>query len=365
MAEAVFQVPQDTSLDSFGSISKITGNFLGDGSQKLAFQNSDWPGLKPKLKRSKPRCLDLSETYGRLTNNQGMQKFHQVTMYFRETKAFTNGVVTKEGADYGPFIITSNLPDTLTYKVGGSWNKPLDWTADSMLDLALRTASNNERSLRTMASTGLMWTNTEPLEIQFTIHAFDDTASDSNTNIQECLRILGAYTLPDEGDSIYRNVPAGVDLNFTVETDGKGKRPILGSSEGTKTINDFTTKGKKLDVLIGGMLFLESVVIKQFTVNYTNTKHMLLHNWQESELGYNAENWGVGQRLLPMTADITIVLTTLRGLSRVNYNKMLILNNEVGCGEYDNQHQSADETIAGNLDLRGTGAIGRQADKLV
>lgn len=367
MAEAKFVIPQDTkSLGSFSSIgSKYLGSSAG-ATNRIAMQNAEWPGWTgvrsmygtPVLT---PRCLDLSESYGRVNNP--LKKFQQVTMYFRETTRFLNGEVGDIGA-YGPFIITSNLPDTFTYKVGGSWNKPLEWSADNLLDLALRTASDNKRSLRTMASTGLMWTNTEPLEIQLTIHAFDDTASKSHTNIQECLRILGGYTLPDEGDSVYRNVPEGVDLHFNITTTEKKTRSVLGNSSSKSRATDFKGTGKKLDVLIGGMLFLESVVIKQFTVNYTNTKNMLLHHWSAAELGSNSTNWGVGQRLLPMTADITIVFTTVRGLSRVNYNKMLILNDEVSSAN-SNQHQTADETITGNLDLRGTGAIERQADKYI
>lgn len=308
------------------------------------------------------KCLDLSTTYGNVNNP--LKKFHELTMYFNKTEAIKlveekqkNGKKIVKEVPYSimPAIITSNLPDNLSYKVGGSWSKPLDWTADAMVDMLLRTASNENASLRTMASTGLMWTNAEPLEITFTIHAFDDTASSSHVNVQECLKILGTYALPDEGASVYRNVPSGVDLGLTIVTN-KGERTVFGKD--SRTDGSHGNSAKKLDILIGGMLYLESVSLKQFTVNYTNTKNMLLHHWNDNQ----TRGYGVGQRLLPMTADITITITTVRGLSRLNYNKMLMLNTNA---DDRKESQTADESIMGTINVSGNETLSGLANNIL
>lgn len=355
-----FVIPESTETgqaDSLGYVSLIKDSYgdtisgVADPRGSVGFEglgNFLNKGIGARKNYNNWKCLDLSSTYGNVNNP--LKKFHQVTMYFGETDVIKTEATGRNAKDdkneehylIGPYIITSNLPDTLSYKIGGTWSKPLDWTADAMVDMILRTASGEKSSLRTMASTGLMWTNTEPLEITFTIHAFDDTASGSHVNVQECLKILGTYALPDEGDSVYRNVPSGVDLGITIKTKNKDPRTLFG--KGSQTDGSHKSYPKKLDILLGGMLYLESVSLKQFTVNYTNTKNMLLHHWGKTQTG----GYGIGQRLLPMTADITITVTTVRGLSRLNYNKMLMLNSDTGA-----QQQSADESIIGTLDFSG------------
>lgn len=302
------------------------------------------------------KALDLSNLG---VKNNPLKKFHQVTMYFPSVNLGANqGKVITHSNNY---IVSSNLPDNITYKVGGQWNKPLDWTADATVDLIVRTASDEKTSLKTMASTGLIWTTTEPLELSFTIHAFDDTSNNSKTNIQECLRILGTFALPDEGECVYQNVPAGVDLGISLKTKKWGDLNIgkQRNTDTSKTKKDaVAARAKNFNILIGGMLFLEHVSLKGFTVTYNNTKNMLLHHWNASQVGYGA----VGQRLLPMTADITITLTTVRGLSRINYNKMLMLptNDDsnlladgyrIDAGQIFGQ--TADEEVAGKIDISG------------
>lgn len=357
-----FNIPKSTSTGQANNVGGIPNHLLKDGNDKKG--NDQLTSqlkymLPPEKKATTDKALDLSGGgYGTGTNKKNeLRKFHQVTMYFHPYKpedpskagiamgTKRNGTATGNTARY---TITSNLPDQLQYKVGGQWNKPLDWTADATVDLLLRTYSEEHKSLRTMASTGLIWTAPDPLEITFTIHAFDDTASDSHINIQECLQVLGAYTLPAEGKSVYTDVPSGVDLGLTIKRKAgqKGEnRDINTGKSVTKESASGTTHstgGKNIDILFGGMLYLQRVSIKNFTVNYTNTKNMLLHYWGQ---GTNHVN---GQRLLPMTADITITITTVRGLSALNYSQMLML------GTKDNDTitaQKADEAILGELDL--------------
>ena len=352
---ATFNIPKSTNATGQSGNNGIPRNLLSnvDAAQVGNNLNSQLKYMLPKGEKAFDKALDLSGgKFGTGTSSDNaLRKFHQVTMYFhpyitQSEKKDDQGRAI-DGGKSTRYTITSNLPDNLQYKVGGQWSKPLDWTADATVDLLLRTASNEHRSLRTMASTGLMWTAPDPLEITFTIHAFDDTSSESHINIQECLQILGNYTLPKEGQSIYLDVPAGIDLGLEVKTSKKTyntgknvtKNKVFRNEGNDKSP---TTYSKNLDILIGGMLFLQRVSIKNFTVNYTNTKNMLLHYWG------SGNGHVTGQRLLPMTADITITLTTVRGLSCINYGKMLML----GTSENDSIiNQTADEAVLGSVDL--------------
>lgn len=346
-----FNIPSTTSTGQSNVLlgdekTKLNaGIFTNDDLEKDAIQQQLKYMFPPKSGAAKYKALDLSSNYGAGVSNP-LKKFHQVTMYFHNYEiSDTSDDETNNKKDTGvSYIITSNLPDNFQYKVGGQWNKPLDWTADSTVDLIVRSATNEKKSLLTMASTGLMWTAPDPLELTFTIHAFDDTPSNSNTNILECLNVLGEYALPDEGQNIYKNVPAGIDLGLTIKTKNNKEYHIgkaVDSKGNTATTDQHSTQAKNLDILIGGMLYVQRMSIKNFTVNYTNTKNMLLHSWGIS-------NFVGSRRLLPMTADITLTLTTVRGLSRLNYSKMLMLHNkDANVAE----NQSADDSILGTIDL--------------
>ena len=99
------------------------------------------------------------------------------------------------------------------------------------------------------------------------------------------------------------------------------------------------------------MLYVEDLSINYFSVTYPNMKNMLLHD----KLGNST-----GNRLLPMTADINIELTSVKGITRLAFDKMLMTH------ESEANQNLAGEHVTGVIDLRdlkklwdkATGALG-------
>lgn len=262
------------------------------------------------------KCFDYSSY---INNNSPYKKFHQITFYLGTGS-----------------ILTANLPDNISYSIGNNYSQPLSWTANGMINLLMQSINGNGNIDRNKlsgvwrASTARIWSGTQPLALTFKINVVDDTNSSSHANFQECLKELGRCVLPGGWNSstgLYTNPPYGAHLSVKY----KSKNGTLGSAN----------YSKKIDVLVGGVLYCKNLALTSMQVVYDNPKVMLLHNYSMHG----------GNRLLPMTAQLILKLETVEGLTENTYTSMLMLS------------ENFESQMNGDLSIDITGILGTDNNK--
>ena len=256
-----------------------------------------------------------------------LKQYHQTRIYVQDF----NGITTngqKLGAD-NTYIISGNLPDSFQYRIGSEWGSPLSDIFKGVGNLALQLGSaaamkaggnwakigSNFRSGINRAANFLIWSGAKPLGIQLRIPVIDDDSYHCSeprvrTNLKEALEFLGCLSLPtldlNSALGFYTPAPSPLNIDLTYKK---------------RTFN-FAPNKARIMVQIGGMLFIDNCIIKGVSVNYPNTKNLMMRS---------------DGSLTPVLAEVTIDITTIETLTSGTYTKMLWMNQQAdqGRGEFN------------------------------
>ena len=260
---------------------------------------------------------DLEKTGIRSNDNSSFRRFHQMTMYIQVpvTNRHANSVQT----GYETIIITSNLPETISYDVGSDWGAPLNF-GDATTNLLMQMVGSKVglNSGVSRVTTMRIWTGSKPLSLNLKIPVIDDGGSDTRTNLVEALEILGSLALPRVGGAgFYTPPPSPLRANLSYAT---GINNETGRPEGKGHIN-FAAGGAygRIMLQLGGILLVDNCIIEGFSVNYPNTKAMIRHDY------YRLEDFGTTGRyyLHPLLAEVTLKVSTIEAMTADFYSKML------------------------------------------
>lgn len=246
-----------------------------------------------------------------------MRIFVQIPEYLKKTQMELNNTNT--------LLLTSNLPEKISYNLGSSWAAPLNFgnaTTNLLMQLG-GSAMGLGASGVPRASTLRIWSGTEPLSLNLTIPVIDDGATGSNTNLMEALEILGMLVLPTLNGTFYTPPPSPLNATITFAKD-----PIDHSQKGSLNLN--TGKVGRILVQLGGVLLIDNCVIESVSVNYPNTKAMIMHDYADNK----AVNFGKtgSQFLHPLLAEITMKISTIETTTANTYAKMLWAKPQGGQG---------------------------------
>lgn len=293
------------------------------------------------------KSLDFSDV-GMPTNDVGgdatkrLRQFHQTRLYVMDYggmlhhgKQFTTSAQT--------YLISANLPESLSYKIGSKWSTPIKDFSGSLAnffaqyggkDILNANTSNrfgdNVQSGVNRVAQIMMWDGSEPLSLSLTIPVIDDghpnEASSSigkRTNLVEALEFLGSLCLP-KGNAgqwgFYQPPPSPYQFNFGLGEDS------------THTIS---ANHARILLQLGGILLVDNVIIKDITVNYPNTKTMIRHWYKDATApGVQTDANGGCTYLAPLLATVTISLTTSEALTAQTYSNMLWLKQQPGQGQF-------------------------------
>lgn len=263
-----------------------------------------------------------------------LKQFHQTRIYVKDFEGMTtNG--SKFGGKDSTYIISGNLPDSFSYRIGSEWANPLSDIFKGIGNLFLQVGSAAARNApgKTLPALGrqlrsginraanfLIWNGTKPLQIQLKIPVIDDNSYQSGcgnvkTNLKEALEFLGCLTLPKlEGHlGFYTPAPSSLDLSIIYAKE----RDKDGNVTETGTFSMSPNKARIM-VQIGGMFFIDNCIIKEVSVSYPNTK------------GLMARDDG---SLTPILAEVTITISTIESLTSDVYTKMLWRKQQPGQGK--------------------------------
>lgn len=292
--------------------------------------------LNQKTGKDKHKSLDLSNVSMPSTatnaSDTHLRQFHQMRIYVNDF-----GGMLHHGASMGgTHLITSNLPESFSYKIGSQWQAPLKEFGNAQINAFMQLVTSNipwvgPNALPSgvnRATTVKVWGGAEPLEMELKIPVMDDgykdvkDATGVNTNLQEALEFLGSLCLPKltAFTGFYTPPPSPLKLHFKWSKEGEGF-----------TLN--TTPGRIM-VQLGGILLIDNCIIESVSVNYPNTKTMIRHYYNKAE---TAQVGQIGtDYLLPLLAEVTIKITSVEAMTADYYSKMLWLkHNNMGTGEID------------------------------
>jgi len=243
-----------------------------------------------------------------INKESDLKKYHQFTLYCGG-KDIGKDYNHKERTLTSQFMLIGNLPPQITYSINNNFEAPLSFGMSGMVNLVAQSMLGTSSGFR--ATTIKIWSGTDPLKISITLPIIDDNGNTSGTNFQECLEVLGRYALPEYNGKYgtYTNVPGSGGLNVWYNN-SKGERTRLGEAGNNRS---------RITAQFGGILFMDWCAIEGFTVNYPNTKALILHDYGVANQGF---------KLLPLLAELTIKLTTLEGLTKTNFLNMLRLKNQ-------------------------------------
>lgn len=247
-----------------------------------------------------------------------MRIFIQIPEYLKKTNMVLGNTNT--------LLLTSNLPESISYSLGSSWEAPLNFgnaTTNLLMQLG-GTSLGLGASGIPRASTLRIWSKTEPLSLQLKIPVIDDGVTGSNTNLMEALEILGMLVLPTLNGSFYTPPPSPLNASITFAKD-----PIDHSQKGTINLN--TGKVGRILVQLGGILLIDNCVIESVSVNYPNTKAMIMHDYAKIE-GVNFGKTGT-KFLHPLLAEIDMKISTIETTTANTYAKMLWAKPQTGQGK--------------------------------
>ena len=277
-----------------------------------------------------------------------LRAFHQMRIFI-EIPNGMQAIINQHGQNLGgsntTFLISSNLPETVSYQVRSQWSAPLSGFNIPLANALLMMADNilpesfNEYvpdSLVNRVQTIQVWNGVDPLQMQLTIPVLDDSNNgDGNisTNLAEALEILGSLALPTynktEKFGFYTPPPTPYELNFKRGTQGMA---TAGAESKPETKKIFTKNHAKVMIQLGGMLLIDNCIIRGIRVTYKDTKSQLLHKyarWGEKNAGF--------KYLLPQLAEVTLDISTVEAMTSQVYSKMLWCRRQsnMGKGDFD------------------------------
>lgn len=331
---------------------------------------------------SNHKSLDFSNrgfTPADTTNLSGIQEasalraFHQMRIFI-QIPSGQNAFINKHGAASGAggqtFLISSNLPETVSYSLNSSWTAPLSAFNIPIVDAIFQMAGGGLEklfgadlpdSLVNRLHTLLIWNKTDPLSMQLTIPVLDDNYDGNDgisSNLAEALEILGALCLPSYTknsqlgfytppptpynlDIKYEVAEENTDVDTTLQqsyapksissgTTSLGKQISQGSSN--KSTSLFGTNHARIMIQLGGMLLIDNCIITNVSVKYKNTKSQIRHTYTAEQNNGKAFTY-----LTPQLAEVTLNITTLEAMTTQTYSKMLWCRRQQtsGAGEID------------------------------
>lgn len=253
-------------------------------------------------------------------DDANFRHFHQMRIYIQVPGIYQYGDY-KALAKTETVLLTSNLPESMNYSLGSSWEAPLASTFSSASTNLIMQMAGNKLGLGASgvprASTLRIWSGSKPLTLDLKIPVIDDGADGSSTNLMEALEILGALALPKTGgknSSFYTPPPSPLNLNITYATDFSGGKDSISLNNGAV--------GRIL-VQLGGILLVDYCVIESFSVTYPSTKTMIMHDY--TNIPDNKLNYGATSKrfLHPLLAEVSIKISTVEAITADTYAKML------------------------------------------
>lgn len=296
------------------------------------------------------------------TSDADYRRFHQMTMYIQVPAVYSHDERRALGGE--TLLITSNLPETVSYDIGSEWAEPLGSFGNATTNLLMQMAGNqldaDLGSGVTRATTMRIWTKTKPLTMSLKIPVIDDGETASGTNLVEALEILGSLTLPTVGGLGFYNPPPSplrASIKYATHLDEAGN-PVASD----KPWNFSTNNPSRIMVQLGGLLLVDYCVIESFSVEYPSTKTMIRHDYT----GIKGVDFGkTGQTYLhPLLANVNIKISTIEAITADTYSKMLWAKGQpnVGAGTFDVSkgplgYISAGVVQAGRIVKKGIGAV--------
>lgn len=260
------------------------------------------------------------------TDDADYRHFHQMRIYIQIPEYLRK--TNMELSNTSTLLLTSNLPESISYSLGSNWEKPLSFgsAATNLLMQLGGSAMGLGGSGVPRAASLRIWSGSEPLSLQLKIPVIDDGKTGSNTNLMEALEILGMLVLPTLNGSFYTPPPSPLNATITFAKD-----PIDHSQKGSINLN--TGKVGRIMVQLGGILLIDNCVIESVSVNYPNTKAMIMHDYA----GLTDVNYGnTGSKFLhPLLAEISLKISTIETTTANTYAKMLWAKPQGGSGKYN------------------------------
>lgn len=256
--------------------------------------------------------------------DSNFRRFHQMTLYIQVPSVYNHA---NQNIRKGQTIIlSSNLPQSISYKVGSKWEQPLNFqnaTLNLLMQMAGSAISKNLASGVARASTMKVWNGSDNLSLSLKIPVLDDSTSSSGTNLVEALEILGSLSLPSLGGyGFYIPPPSPLRASIIYSNKNMERKTFTMASGGAARIM----------LQLGGILLVDRCIIEGFTVKYPNTKTMIKHD-------YVQENFGVtgNEYLHPLLAEVTLNITTVEAMTANTYSRMLWARdqNNQGAGSLD------------------------------
>ncbi len=259
-------------------------------------------------------------------DNSSFRRFHQMTLYIQVP--VTNSHVTATRTGYETIIITSNLPESVSYDIGSDWAAPLNF-GDATTNLLMQMVGSKLglNSGVSRVTTMRIWSGTKPLSLNLKIPVIDDGGSDTRTNLVEALEVIGSLALPRAGGAgFYTPPPSPLRASLSYAT---GINSETGRPEGKGSIN-FAAGGAygRIMLQLGGILLVDNCIIEGFSVNYPNTKAMIRHDYS------GLEDFGTTGRyyLHPLLAEVTLKISTIEALTADFYSRMLWARDQKNAG---------------------------------
>ena len=257
--------------------------------------------------------VNMPESTG--SSRVDFRKFHQTRIF---VQGF-GGMQSHGATTGGTFMITGNLPDSITYNLESNWSAPLDMFNSDWVNLATQFVApkiglgSDLPSGNNVATTIFVWKGGKPLELQLTIPVIDDGVTDSHTNLVEALEFLGSLVLPGQASRLGYLTPPPSPSGFSFRY-GKDKDSQLTFAN---------VSPGKITFQIGGILLLDNMIVKSVKVEYPETKALIRHNYR----GFGtAVGTGTGQEYLtPLLAKVTMTIQTVEAITKEVYSRMLWL----------------------------------------
>lgn len=263
-----------------------------------------------------------------------LRRFHQMSLYIQIPQVHWYGKQAETLAD--TIILTSNLPESISYSIGSDWAAPLQSFGSATSNLLMQMAGPKLgvgiNSGVPRATSFRIWNGSKPLSLDLKIPVIDDGKTGSNTNLMEALDVLSAVVLPKYSSSgFYIPPPSPLKVGIHYATDFQDGKPA-----GTETFNLPTGQGGRIMLQLGGILLVDYCIIESFSINYPNTKTLIRHDYTKDGADINYGETGK-VFLHPLLAEISLKISTVEAVTADTYSKMLWARPQenMGKGNFD------------------------------
>ena len=340
------------SADDTKSLSKLQEQIAGEDFAGIlaSLTNED------KDNRKKFRALDFSSLamYGKDANNENtqMRRWHQMTLYIQ-------GAPMYNGKDIGNYIISSNLPESVSYTLQSTYDSPLSkFKGTGLANLAAQAISDGQGSGALRASTIKLWNGSNPMQLKLSIPVLDDGWSENSkngngfsTDFAESLEILGSFCLP-RFDKKEENGANGLQKAISAFSYQAPPNPLAVTvsytSEDGKDVSKTIASGRgKIMCQLGGILLVDNCVLTSMSVEYPNTKAMIKHEYRSGKINESENDTNIEKvnYLTPMIAKLNLTLEVPIALTAEDYSDMLWLKQQKDSTRFDIHNKTAYDTI--------------------